>query len=107
MADEKPYLFHKGQSGNPSGRPRMDERLKERLKDLSHEAVDVIEEIMRDVEAPRRDRIRAAEVLIERAWGKAAQPIEGGFTIDLRAELAARLDDARGRVIEGHGTRIN
>ena len=85
----------------------MDERLKERLKDLSYEAVSVIEEVMRDAEAPRKDRLKAAEIILERAWGKAAQPIEGGFTIDLRAELAARLDDARGRVIEGHGTRIN
>jgi hypothetical protein len=61
--------------GNPKGRPKIDEALKKRIRNLTPLAVDTLEAIMRDGGKPS-DRIRAAEIILDRAWGKALQPID-------------------------------
>lgn len=70
--------FRKGQSGNPGGRPKrtaeeMD--LVRACKDRTPAALDVIESIMMTGEN-ERNRLAAAQAIIERAWGRPVQPTE-------------------------------
>lgn len=88
-----PHAFKPGQSGNPNGRPK---RTAEELdlisacKDRTPAALAVIESIMMEGEN-ERNRLAAAQSIIERAYGKAVQPqtltgadggpIEHGITV--------------------------
>lgn len=79
--------FKKGQSGNPRGRPKklpqLDTLLAEVLGD-EKDGVTAAEAILRAIRAKAaRGDVRAAEVLLDRAWGKPKQSIDQ--TIDLRA----------------------
>ena len=66
----------KGQSGNPRGRARTPVELTEACRKLSAEAVKVLGTILRSKKQRPQDRIRAAEVLLDRGYGKAAQTVE-------------------------------
>jgi hypothetical protein len=48
--------------------------------------------IIRDPEASRGDRQRAAEFLADRGWGKAPQHIEGEVTVGPRVDLRRHTD---------------
>lgn len=70
--------FRKGQSGNPGGRPkRTGEELDliRACKERTPEALDAIVSIMTDGEN-ERNRLAAAQAIIERAWGKPVQQNE-------------------------------
>ena len=99
--------FVKGEITNPRGRPKMDESLKEKFKDYSHEAAAYLYKTMHDEDAPHNVRVKCAEVIMDRAWGKAAQPIEGGLDIDLRHTLAERLTEALARVDDPDRATVN
>lgn len=70
--------FTKGQSGNPVGRPK---RTQEELdliaacKQKTPAALEVIENIMAHGEK-ENNRLAAAQIIIERAYGKPVQPNE-------------------------------
>lgn len=70
--------FKAGESGNPGGRPK---RTAEELdliaacKDRTPAALAVIESIMMKGEN-ERNRLAAAQAIIERGYGKAVQPVE-------------------------------
>ena len=72
--------FKKGQSGNPNGRPKKLPHLDKLLIDVLGEEKDGIsaaEVILKALRAKAaRGDIRAAEVLLERAYGKALQRIK-------------------------------
>lgn len=69
--------------GNPGGgRPRMPEELKADFRACAPEALDTILAILRDGDAPHRDRLRAAEIILDRGYGKPVQ------AVDLSAEGA-------------------
>jgi hypothetical protein len=83
--------FEAGKSGNPTGRPKRTQEeldLIEACKKRAPEALDVIGEIMVNGEN-ERNRLSAAEYIIDRAYGKAVQQTEltgkGGepFTIQI------------------------
>lgn len=94
--------FAKGQSGNPGGRPRgsgIAGLVRERTAD-GVEPVEVLLKIMRDKKAAKRDRIKAAEVLLDRGWGKPQQQVEvttppvadlSKLTVDQLREVRALL----------------
>jgi hypothetical protein len=70
--------FPKGQTGNPGGRPKRTEQEFELIaacKDKTPDALNVLEEIMRNGEN-ERNRFAAALAIIERAHGKPVQPTE-------------------------------
>jgi hypothetical protein len=80
--------WQKGQSGNPSGRPAMPEAIKKKLKDLTPDAVDTVEQIMKDPKARPADRLKAAEMILDRVYGKATQPIDmSGEITHLHADI--------------------
>lgn len=70
----KPFL--PGQSGNPSGRPKIPEEVKEAFRAATGDACRVLCEIVNDFSAKDSDRIRAAEVILDRAWGKPVQAVD-------------------------------
>jgi len=64
------------QPGNPGGgRPKMPEELKAAFKALAPKALETLKEIMSG-EGKDSDRIKAAEVILDRGYGKATQPID-------------------------------
>lgn len=73
---KKPGTFQPGQSGNPSGRPKVPEEIKSAFREHTLEAVETLVKIMNAPGAKDADRLRAAEVILDRGWGKAAQSME-------------------------------
>lgn len=66
--------FPKGQSGNPSGRPKMPPEIREMLTAKAKDAVDVFVRYLSDDDA--RVALKAAELLLDRAYGKPQQTSE-------------------------------
>jgi len=62
--------FVPGQSGNPGGRPRELARVKELARQHTEEAIATLAAMMRDTREPAAARVRAAEALLDRAWGR-------------------------------------
>ena len=66
-------MFVKGQSGNPGGRPKGEARIREAAREHTEQALAVLVDALSDED--RRVQIKAAEVLLDRGWGKPAQAI--------------------------------
>lgn len=87
MSNKKPNMdglkpFQKGESGNPNGRPKKIPELDKLLADILGEEKDGITAAQAILMALRKKAtsgdIRAAEVLLDRTYGKPKQTIEGG-----------------------------
>lgn len=64
--------FNKGQSGNPAGRPKMP-TLKDMIEDFG---ADEMREVFAALyKQAKKGNVRAAELLIERAYGKVKQEL--------------------------------
>ena len=68
--------FEKGKSGNPRGRPMMDINVRDIARGYTQEAIDTLISIMGDAGQQGSSRVRAAEVVLDRAWGKALATME-------------------------------
>jgi hypothetical protein len=82
--------FKKGQSGNPNGRPKklpeLDKLLANVLGEENANGVTAAEAILMALRAKAaKGDIRAAEVLLDRGYGKAKQ------SIDLNADVTSRF----------------
>ncbi len=86
--------FVKGQSGNPGGRPKEIAHVRELARSRTVEAVETLTDIMRNPDEPAAARVRAAETLLDRGWGRPTQPISGedGKAIETH-NLHALTDD--------------
>jgi hypothetical protein len=77
--DQAPYKFQKGKSGNPGGHPKghRQEMAKMHAAAQAHwpDAIRILAEIMNDGKARLDFRILAADKLLDRAFGKANQPL--------------------------------
>ena len=73
-----PKLFEKGKSGNPGGRPKAAYDIKALAQANTKEAFEVILRIMRDEENPEL-ALKAANIVIERGYGKPIQEMKGIF----------------------------
>lgn len=85
--------FVKGNCGNPGGRPKMTQEqrdAKEMLKAACPAAAALLIDTMTNPEAKLELRTHCAEVVMDRVWGKAAQPIDGS----LNAAITIDLGDA-------------
>lgn len=76
VAREKNGRFKKGVSGNNGGRPKLPEELKEAFKAAAPDALRVLVGIINDETARHSDRIRAAEVVLDRGYGKPVQAVD-------------------------------
>ena len=61
--------------GNPGGRPKLSKAFKKILDVNDVIALRTIVSIMKDKKASKKDRLKAAEIIIERKYGKAVQPV--------------------------------
>lgn len=69
------HAFKPGQSGNPGGRPK-DKTLRQLAREHTVEAVQTLIEIMLDKSSSEMARVRAAEAILDRGYGKPVQAIE-------------------------------
>lgn len=81
----RPYRYPKGVSGNPRGRPPDPPELVEAARAHTGEAVATIVGVMRNAKR-LSTRLRAAELLLDRAWGRAPLAVS--------LELRRRIDVA-------------
>jgi hypothetical protein len=76
----EPHKFPKGVSGNPKGRPKKLPELDKLLADVLGEEKDGVtaaEAILKALRAKAaKGDIRAAEVLLDRGWGKPRQQMD-------------------------------
>jgi hypothetical protein len=83
--------FVKGESGNPRGRTPISKDVKEMLKASSLDAARLLVETINNPQAKPELRVRCAETVLDRVYGKAVQPLDGTAT-DNRIQIS--LDDA-------------
>lgn len=86
--------FKPGQTGNPKGRPRKLPELDTLLADVLSRAqpgrkiygedISQAEAILLSmIKEAKKGNVRAAELVLDRAYGKAVQPVQGSFTGNL------------------------
>jgi len=102
LANLIPHQFKPGASGNPSGKSKKLGEFQALARDNS---IAILRKLI--LIALRRSdavAVRAAEIVLERAWGKAPQPVtgKGGGPIDLqfRGQARAVLEDAIASALE-------
>ena len=74
-----PHAWKPGQSGNPSGRPKEVGEIRELARQHTAASIKVLAQGLKDENG--RTRIAAAEVLLDRGWGKATQHIEANVNV--------------------------
>lgn len=86
-----PHKFKKGESGNPNGRPKKLPELDKLLADVLGEEKDGIEAAKAILMALRskatKGDVRAAELILNRAYGKPKETIHQDITGELRLPI--------------------
>lgn len=67
--------FEKGKSGNPGGRPKQLDEVKEMAREHTEAAIKRLAFWMKSSNS--KASIAASNALLDRAWGKPAQPLSG------------------------------
>lgn len=73
--------WKKGQSGNPSGRAKIPEDAKAMLKAATPAAVKLLVDTLNNSNEKTETRVKCAETVLDRVYGKANQPIDLGGDI--------------------------
>lgn len=89
--------FASGESGNPNGRPRKMPEIEELLSDILNEEKDGLNAARAILLAIRnkafKGDIRAAEMLLDRAYGKPKQFVDSSVTINEPLVIELEKDD--------------
>ena len=93
MRDEQ-GRFIKGQTGNPGGRPATPNEVKEMLRAAVAPSIKLLIDTVNNKNARLDLRIKSAETIIDRVYGRAVQPLalDAAPTIDLSD---VSIDDLR------------
>lgn len=67
--------FEAGRSGNPGGRPKEDPKLRNAAREHTDAALGVLVAALDDENT--KNRITAAQAILDRGYGKPTQPIAG------------------------------
>lgn len=88
--------FQPGQSGNPGGRSKAPARVIELARAHTGTAIETLVQIMSASKAPPSSRVAAAQALLDRGWGKPAQPVDGdGEGGPVTIEIVRRVIDPK------------
>jgi hypothetical protein len=69
--------FVKGQSGNPGGGFKATKGVVMQARQMSPLALRKLKAVLNDADAPHQAKIAASQVILDRAWGRPAQPHTG------------------------------
>ena len=69
--------FQKGQSGNPSGRPKDLQGIKALCQLHAPLAIAEAVKILKDSKAKYSDKLKAGDMILDRAYGKPLQEVKG------------------------------
>ena len=68
--------FKPGQSGNPGGYTKEMRRIVGLAQAKSEEAINTLYKLMKNPKTPYAVRVRSAEILLDRAWGKPKEIVQ-------------------------------
>jgi hypothetical protein len=109
LANLREHAYQPGQSGNVRGMQRGYRRVLSESRRLSLEALQTITTCMRSEDAPWPSRLRAAEVILDRAWGEPDQhvSVDGQGIALLRVEFVSIDPDGHHTNGKGNGHIID
>lgn len=88
--------WKKGQSGNPSGRAKIPEDAKAMLKAATPAAVKLLVDTLNNENERTETRVKCAEAVLDRVYGKANQPIDlGGAVPEIKIVLGGAEELAK------------
>lgn len=103
----KPYLFQPGNRANPGGRPKG---LASRIRTLTNEGEDILKFLVgvlsNEIKSTTKDRLQAAQILLDRGYGKA---VETSVQVQLDAksgESTAAIEDLADAQLESMARQL-
>lgn len=86
--------FKKGQSGNPGGRPKRTAEEKdalEQIKKLAPRVPAMLQEIMEDKNASPAYKLKVADIILERTYGKAEAAVKVDASLQPKGDFVLEI----------------